>query len=196
MDAIKEPNKILDFFCTWRWWTAQLVFMPTAIGLMLVALLVYNTNFRTALICFIIGVFSWTLAEYCLHRFLFHFIGQSAWLIKLHDMVHGLHHAYPNNPRRVVFPPIGSMPMALAILGILLLLFRASWAFSILSGFIFGYGWYEFVHYSCHHIKWRVPWFKTLKRHHLLHHHHEAYEAKNYGVTTRYWDRVFGTFLA
>jgi 4-hydroxysphinganine ceramide fatty acyl 2-hydroxylase len=61
------------------------------------------------LLIFFIGVFSFTLVEYILHRFVFH---SERWLPNnrivryLHYTLHGIHHMLPNDPDRLVYPPV------------------------------------------------------------------------------------------
>jgi sterol desaturase/sphingolipid hydroxylase (fatty acid hydroxylase superfamily) len=43
------------------------------------------------------GLLFWTLTEYVLHRFVFHFMPSSEWGKKLHFIFHGVHHDYPND---------------------------------------------------------------------------------------------------
>ena len=62
------------------------------------------------MIAFLIGMFYWTFCEYYMHRFIFH--GEETWLpnnnfaFAFHFITHGLHHAYPMDRYRLVFPPI------------------------------------------------------------------------------------------
>lgn len=64
---------------------------------------------KTLILTFLIGVFSFTLLEYVLHRFVFH---SEKWLPNnriiryLHYTLHGIHHTLPNDPDRLVYPPI------------------------------------------------------------------------------------------
>ena len=56
-----------------------------------------------------------------------------------------------------------------------------------------GYLAYGGVHYWLHHRSTRhLPPLRRLKRHHALHHHRN--ESCNFGVSTRFWDRVFGAY--
>ena len=65
-------------------------------------------------------------------------------------------------------------------------------ASGITAGLMLGYIWYVGVHHALHH--WCIhpgsylyPW----KRRHALHHY--ARQPCNFGVTTHFWDRLFGT---
>ena len=57
------------------------------------------------------GVVGWTIMEYLLHRFLFHM--EDHWYFPnwppfwvFHFTIHGIHHAFPQDPGRIVMPPI------------------------------------------------------------------------------------------
>ncbi|MHB1482798.1 MAG: sterol desaturase family protein, partial [Bellilinea sp.] len=45
------------------------------------------------LITFLIGLFIWTLAEYLLHRFLFHYHAKTPAMERVFFLFHGVHHA-------------------------------------------------------------------------------------------------------
>lgn len=162
---------------------------------MISAIYFYNSTVKAAVFFLFLGILCWTFSEYMMHRFIFHFIGEQPWLRHLHYVIHGMHHAYPTNPHRVIFPPFLALGLGGTFLGLFVLILPIPIAFTLMSGFCLGYCWYEFVHYANHQIKWRSQWLKKLKRHHLLHHHSGAFGNKNFGVTTVLWDRVFGTYL-
>ena len=70
------------------------------------------------------GLLFWTLAEYILHRFIFHYQPSSAWGQKLHFIFHGVHHDYPNDSMRLVMP---SFLMAFALWASTVFTLRSSW---------------------------------------------------------------------
>ncbi|MCA9713585.1 MAG: sterol desaturase family protein [Myxococcales bacterium] len=137
---------------------------------------------------FLAGVFLWTLAEYWLHRLVFHFDR----IPKLHYFIHGIHHDYPNDRGRLVMPPGAS---ALPALGFWLL---ARWllgyelALPAFAGFAVGYLWYDMTHFWTHVARPTTRWGKFLRRHHMVHHFKTP--DKRFGVSTPLWDLVFGTF--
>src|SRR5688572_27917119 len=55
----------------------------------------------------------WTLVEYTMHRCVFHYEPRSGWGKKLHFLVHGVHHDYPQDASRLVMPPVISIPLSL-----------------------------------------------------------------------------------
>jgi 4-hydroxysphinganine ceramide fatty acyl 2-hydroxylase len=62
---------------------------------------------------FVLGLGIWTITEYILHRYVFHFEPNVEWGKKIHFIFHGVHHDYPNDAKRLVMPPSASIPMAL-----------------------------------------------------------------------------------
>ncbi|MBV9518347.1 MAG: sterol desaturase family protein, partial [Hyphomicrobiales bacterium] len=69
-----------------------------------------------------------------------------------------------------------------------------TYASPVTIGLMFGYLCYVVVHHVTHH--WRVmpdsPLYRFKHRHAR---HHYAKIAGNFGVTTLFWDEVFGTSL-
>ncbi|HNW15034.1 MAG TPA: hypothetical protein PKG92_10190, partial [Anaerolineaceae bacterium] len=61
---------------------------------------------------FLVGLFLWTLAEYVLHRFLFHMPVKGEKAERIIFLFHGVHHAQPQLKTRLVMPPVISIPLA------------------------------------------------------------------------------------
>ena len=147
----------------------------------------------------LIGVFIWTLTEYVVHRFVFHFHAKSSGLQKIFFLFHGVHHYQPQCKTRLVMPPVVSIPMAALFYGIFYLvvdrLFGApSWVPALFAGFILGYLVYDMIHYATHHFPMRSGYLKFLKRYHMQHHYKTPSE--RFGVSSPVWDKVFGTMPA
>jgi sterol desaturase/sphingolipid hydroxylase (fatty acid hydroxylase superfamily) len=135
------------------------------------------------------GFIFWTLTEYVLHRFVFHFVPNSNWGKRLHFIFHGVHHDYPNDAMRLVMPPSMSVPLAT----LFYLLFRATipalYLNSFFAAFLTGYLCYDMFHYAFHHGNFSNPILKKLKQHHMLHHYTDS--DHGYGVTSVLWDIIF-----
>src|SRR5688572_8144807 len=43
------------------------------------------------------GLFVWTLVEYIMHRFIFHYVPKNKLGLRLHFIFHGVHHDYPSD---------------------------------------------------------------------------------------------------
>ncbi len=144
----------------------------------------------------LLGVFLWSLAEYILHRFLFHFTPHSPRQERIAFMIHGIHHAQPMVKTRLVMPPAASIPLALVFYGLFYLILAAmlhapGTVAPLYSGFLIGYLIYDMTHYSLHHVQWRSRVMKYLRRYHM--HHHSQLPYSRFGVSSPLWDIVFGT---
>jgi sterol desaturase/sphingolipid hydroxylase (fatty acid hydroxylase superfamily) len=140
---------------------------------------------------FLGGIFFWTLTEYILHRFVFHFHPSSAWGQRLHFLAHGVHHDYPNDSTRLVMPPSVSIPLAVLFYGLFSLLIPGGFLPAYFAGFLFGYVCYDTIHYATHHAPMKGRLGHWLKQHHLRHHYVD--DQNGFGVSTPFWDHVFGT---
>lgn len=147
-------------------------------------------------LAFLLGLFLWTLAEYTLHRFVFHFRPRTPWQERLAFLFHGVHHAQPKCRTRLVMPPAVSIPLAVLFYGLFYLVLgwvlgAPHWIAPAFAGFIAGYLTYDMTHYATHHVRMRRGVFKSLKRHHMQHHYKTP--DQRYGVSSPLWDVVFGT---
>ncbi|GAB1464291.1 sterol desaturase family protein [Pedobacter sp.] len=135
------------------------------------------------------GLFIWTITEYVLHRWIFHFYPTSTWGKRIHFIFHGVHHDYPNDANRLVMPPSASIPLALGFYFLFDWLLPDTTVYAFFIGFIGGYLFYDMVHYALHHANFKSGFWKTLKHHHMLHHYQDA--SKGFGVSWMFWDGVF-----
>ena len=140
---------------------------------------------------FAAGAFSWTIAEYFLHRFVFHYHPTSKLGQRIHFIVHGVHHDYPNDSKRLVMPPSISIPLAFIFYFGFSFLMGETMTAPFYAGFVFGYLCYDMLHYAAHHANWNNKWFIAVKTHHLKHHFKDP--DKGYGVSTPIWDWIVGT---
>ena len=145
---------------------------------------------------FLIGVFLWTLAEYNLHRFVFHYEPRNETQRKIIFLFHGVHHAQPQCKTRLVMPPAVSVPAAFIFYGLFSLILGTllgapHWVDPMVAGFGVGYLIYDLTHYATHHFPMRSGWPKYVKRYHMLHH----YKTPNarFGVSSPLWDIVYKT---
>jgi 4-hydroxysphinganine ceramide fatty acyl 2-hydroxylase len=144
-----------------------------------------------------LGVFIWSLIEYILHRFLFHldyYLPDNRVGITAHFLLHGIHHYLPMDKYRLVMPPTLFIILATPFWKLAHVLFFYNWyaATAVYCGGIFGYVCYDLTHYFLHHENLPL-WYKQLKKYHLEHHFLD-YE-NGFGVTSRFWDDIFGTGL-
>ena len=147
-------------------------------------------------IAFLLGMLVWTLNEYIMHRFVFHYEPRGAWQEKIVFLFHGVHHAQPQLKTRLVMPPLVSVPLAFLFYGIFSLLVGVligapQWVNPMFSGFVAGYLIYDLTHYATHHLPMRWGFLKFLKRYHMQHHYKTP--DQRFGVSSPLWDVVFGT---
>ena len=147
-------------------------------------------------ICFVLGIFLWTLAEYVGHRFLFHYDPKGERMQAIFFTFHGVHHAQPQLKTRLVMPPVVSIPAAIVFYLLFSLVFDVllgmpQWVAPIYSGFILGYLCYDMIHYATHHFPMRSRAMKYLKRYHMMHHFKTP--SARFGVSSPVWDVVFKT---
>jgi dihydroceramide fatty acyl 2-hydroxylase len=137
------------------------------------------------------GYVLWTLAEYWIHRVVFHFEPEEGFGARLHWMIHGVHHDHPNDPLRLVMPPSVSLPGAAVFLLLFWLVIGGDRWLAVGAGFLMGYLVYDMVHYHLHHRTPRTRVGRWLRELHMRHHFQD--DERGFGISAPYWDKVFGT---
>jgi sterol desaturase/sphingolipid hydroxylase (fatty acid hydroxylase superfamily) len=137
------------------------------------------------------GIGIWTLAEYWLHRLVFHWEPDNSFGRRLHFIIHGIHHDHPNDKLRLVMPPSVAIPLAALFFLAFWLIFGSPAAFPVFGGFMFGYLLYDYTHYYVHHFVPRSELGKRLREQHMRHHFQD--HRFGYGVSSPLWDVIFGT---
>lgn len=191
-------SDFLEFFSHISPVTIVVIWMPVVVFFLVRAYWV-RPAFISAwyiLLGYVLGLFIWTLAEYLLHRFIFHFKARNPWQERVIFLFHGVHHAQPQCKTRLVMPPVVSIPLALVLYGLFylvigMLMQNVHWVAPIFAGMITGYIIYDLTHYATHHFPMRSKVLKFLKRYHMQHH----YKTPNmrFGVSSPLWDIVFKT---
>lgn len=191
-------NEVLDFFTRTHWLAVPIVWIPVVLGCVVWAFTIGVAWWLTAAM-FALGVAIWSITEYSLHRTAFHWEPATWWGPKFHFFVHGVHHVYEKDPYRLVMPPA----VSLVIGGLFYGLFRGlaeglalqgvdpGWHWGIFAGFVLGYVNYDVTHFMLHHFRPRSKRMKRLRAHHMNHHHNRP--DLRFGVSSSFWDRVFGT---
>jgi sterol desaturase/sphingolipid hydroxylase (fatty acid hydroxylase superfamily) len=136
------------------------------------------------------GIVLWTAIEYLLHRFVFHLTPRGRLGVLFAYLIHGVHHAFPEDRRRWLMPPIVTVPVAAFLFFVLRSLVGTASA-PVFAGAVFGYLAYDLLHYACHAGSLRGRVARYLRQHHLTHHFRTP--EIRFGVSSPLWDRVFGT---
>jgi sterol desaturase/sphingolipid hydroxylase (fatty acid hydroxylase superfamily) len=194
-------SDFLEFFTHISPFVVLIIWVPVVVYFVVRAILMLpaSASWLQVPVGILVGVFIWTLTEYVMHRFVFHFHAKSPGLQKIFFMFHGVHHYQPQCKTRLVMPPVVSIPLAVLFYGIFYLLVdrllgTPSWVAPLFAGFILGYLIYDMIHYATHHFPMRSGYLKFLKRYHMQHHFKTPDE--RFGVSSPLWDKVFGTMPA
>ncbi|MDE2577231.1 MAG: sterol desaturase family protein [Hyphomicrobiales bacterium] len=184
-------NPILDKLSRVHW-AFPLLYLPVAAWFFWRGLDGVSLGLSLGLAVF--GYFAWTICEYVFHRWLFHTEFPGKFGERIHFLLHGVHHIYPNDPLRLVMPPLMSVPLMALAYVVTFAIFGAPYGYPIAAGFLVGYVIYDEIHFHIHHRKPRTKVEMTLRRLHLLHHFRDP--ERGYGVSAPYWDYAFGTAYA
>lgn len=136
---------------------------------------------------FILGMITWTFTEYALHRGL----GHKRKRKNPFTVEHLLHHKKVNYFAKPIKKVISACLVFSLMMLLLSLIGNLSIALSFSSGFIWMYLIYEMVHRRIHTHAPHNQYGRWMRKHHL--HHHFKNPRVNHGVTTPFWDWVFGT---
>ena len=202
-------SDVLEWFSHVHPAVPHVIYVPLVLGLLWTE---RATPGRTALL-WLAGVALWTLAEYVLHRFVFHapdhvmaethdVVARLApgepvlpalpgWRHRSYFLAHGVHHEYPSDSTRLVAPPGASVPIAIATWYLFGALAGAA-AAALFAGFVTGYLAYDTTHFAVHHFRMPTAWGRYLKKRHARHHYLDP--DSDYGVSSPLWDLVFRTF--
>jgi len=184
-------NDILEFLSRVHYTVPLYIYVPVISYFMYQAIVSYSFSFVTILSFVVLGIVAWTLTEYTLHRFIFHYVPKSGWGEKMHFIVHGVHHAYPKDTKRLVMPPSVSIPLAILFYFIFKLILGQAFVAPFFVGFVIGYLFYDLTHYAIHHFPIHNKFFLILQKHHARHHYQD--ENRGFGVSSPVWDDIIGT---
>jgi cyclopropane-fatty-acyl-phospholipid synthase len=155
-------------------WTATLVVMAWA----------WPSSWQWgSFLSFLLGLMSWTLLEYGVHRLVFHGV----------EPFQRWHQAHHDRPSALIATPT---VVGLTIFGVFVawpmchwtpIWMGSSWAGGVFTGSAI----YAWVHHHIHQSRLRSAWMVRCKIRHAL--HHRPGRAVCYGVTVPFWDWVFNT---
>ena len=178
-------NNVLDSLSKVHFTVPLYIFVPAILFISYKAF-AQNITVTGFIIYFIAGLIIWTITEYLLHRFVFHYHPTSEFGKKMHFIFHGVHHDYPRDKKRLVMPPSASIPLATLFYFLFSFVLDQKELFAFFPGFLLGYLVYDMMHYAMHHHNFKNPILKKIKQHHMLHHYQDA--TKGYGVSSSLWD--------
>lgn len=158
--------------------------------LMIWAITNYLLPLAILISAFFIGLISFSLVEYLVHRYVFHMETDTEFKEKIQYNFHGVHHDYPKDKDRLAMPPIVSSAIS-AVLFLVFRLIMGDFVFGFLPGFLIGYCAYLGVHYIVHAYQPPKNFLKHLWINHGIHHYKNDEAA--FGVSSPLWDYIFRT---
>ena len=183
-------NPILERLTKTNGFTPLIIFLAVSLFFLITAIRFIGFNF-SLVACFIGGIFLWTFTEYITHRFVFHMHIKNKTMDKFHYYIHGIHHSFPDDFRRLVLPLTLSIPLAFIFYYLFALIIPKSALYPVFSGFVLGYALYDTLHYMLHRYSFNNGILKYLKSKHMK--HHFLSPSNYFGVTSPIWDKIFGT---
>jgi len=186
-------SRFLEIFTHVHWSVPLIVYLPVIGYFMHSAAVSPSLSVVGIIGLFLGGTAVWTVTEYLLHRYVFHYEPTSIWGQRLHFLMHGVHHDYPNDSLRLVMPPVVSVPLAIMFFFLFTVSLGADLVPPFFSGFLFGYLCYDMIHYCTHHLPMKSRIGLFVKHHHMRHHY--QIDDLNYGVSSPLWDFVFDTAI-
>lgn len=149
-------------------------------------------------VIFLYGLVVWTIFEYVFHRFVFHcdaIIPDHPVFLMLHFFTHAVHHYFPFDPLRLAMPPALMTILATPTWCLFNVFIPLQPLLALFSGIFFGFTWYDVMHFYLHHgaEKSSFPHIRRMRTYHAIHHYKEP--DNGFGVTSKFWDRIFGTLI-
>ena len=183
-------SDFMEFFSRVHPITPLVLYLPVVGAMLYVSVWQLQLSLMAVAALFLLGILLWTLTEYLIHRYSFHYQPKTRIGTRLPYITHGVHHDYPSDARRLVMPPSISVPLAFLFYGIFLLIFGRLTP-AVFAGLVFGYVCYDMLHYATHHFPMKRGVLLWLKQYHLRHHYKDDHVG--YGISSPLWDYVFRT---
>ena len=143
---------------------------------------ILRSNVFFLIVCYCAGLFSWSLFEYTFHRWIYH---------RGRTLAHAGHKMHHDAPKTLIgmpwFVTTGFLWCVWYVVG-----YRLQFRFGLgfMAGLVTGFISYSAFHHIHHHFNIKNSWYRKLGAHHRIHH---RFSDVNFGVTNRFWDRIFGT---
>ena len=185
-------NDFLEVLSRVHWTVPLWVYIPVVSYLLYNSFFSYKMIWWNIFLLFLAGLFTWTLTEYVLHRFVFHYEAKKVRLEK--DFI-SCFTVFIMITRRIqngwFMPPSVSIPLAAFFYFLFYFILGVENTSSFFAGFIVGYLFYDITHYAIHHFNLKNKFWLSIKNHHMLHHY--KFDNLGFGVSQPFWDYVFGT---
>jgi 4-hydroxysphinganine ceramide fatty acyl 2-hydroxylase len=184
-------NAFLEKFTRVHFTIPLIIFVPAILFFLYKSIFVFEIPCIFIVGLFFLGLFVWTLTEYVLHRFVFHWELPGEFGKKIHFIFHGVHHDYPSDSKRLVMVPSVSIPLAILFYFLFFIILGQLHVAPFFVGFLAGYLFYDMTHFAIHHYNFKSKFWLDLKNHHMLHHYKDDHNG--FGVSSKFWDLIFRT---
>ncbi|MBI5326554.1 MAG: sterol desaturase family protein [Ignavibacteriae bacterium] len=184
-------SDFIEIFSRIHWSVPLFLYVPIVCFFLFKTIFINQLSLFNLSSLFVLGMIFWSILEYFLHRFVFHYEPKSETGKKLSFIMHGIHHAYPNDSKRLVMPPSISVPLGIFFYFLTVYIFGSQHQSPFYAGLVSGYLCYDMMHYAVHHSAIRNKFFLKIKSNHMKHHYQVP--GKGYGVSQPLWDYVFRT---
>ena len=185
-------NDYLESLTLVRWQTIFKFWPPVILFLIYLGNVQYHLSLGMNVVLIFSGILFWSLAEYLIHRFPFHWSPNTEWGKQLVYSMHGNHHDDPFDPLRGVMPIVPAIIYTSIFYGMFSLVVPAPFLKVFFGGFLIGYLCYDGIHYFTHDGKPKSKIGKYLRKVHLVHHVHSD---MMFGISSPLWDLIFGTYI-
>jgi len=187
--VVMFKNPLLDKLSRIHWSVPLILFAPVVLFFLGYSIFGLHLNLLVIVGLYIPGIIAWSFAEYILHRYAFHTELPGKLGKRIHFVIHGVHHDYPNDTHRLVMVPSLSIPLAFFFYFLFNLIMGATYTAPFFAGFVTGYLIYDMTHYAIHHYGFKSKYWLRLKVYHMRHHYQQPH--RGYGVSSALWDAIF-----
>src|ERR1043166_2473053 len=94
-------SDFMEFFSRVHPVTPLVLYLPVVGVMLYVSVWQRQLSLMAVAALFLLGILLWTLLEYLIHRYIFHYQPKTRVGKRLHYIIHGVHHDYPNDGRRL-----------------------------------------------------------------------------------------------
>src|SRR5258705_5647628 len=150
-------NKFLETLTRIHFLVPVYIFLPVIFFMAYLSIFEYSLSIFIILVMIACGLAVWTLTEYVLHRFIFHWELPGKLGHQIHFVFHGVHHDYPSDSKRLVMVPTISIPLAVLFYFLFRFILGEVLVSPFFIGFITGYLIYDMAHYAVHHFNLKNP---------------------------------------
>jgi len=184
-------NSFMELMSKVHWTVPLYIYIPVILYFLYKSFFVDNIVVRETFLLYLGGILFWTLLEYLLHRFAFHYEAKTEFGKRLVFIFHGIHHEYPLDRLRLVMPPSVSLPLGILFYSFFYFTVGVDFASPMFAGTVTGYLVYDMTHFAIHHFAIENKFLMKIKTNHMKHHYKDS--GKGFGVSSPFWDHVFQT---